>query len=574
MKGDAFMAGSKAPDRMKEITDRLEQGIQELFNSEKFTEYLKTMSKFYNYSYNNVLLISMQRPDATLIAGYNAWQNNFDRHVKRGEKGIKILAPCPYKKQVEMEKIDPATQRPVVGNDGKPVTEVMEVTKPAFRAVTVFDVSQTEGKELPSIAVDELTGNVKDYEAFFEALKKASPVPVGFEKIKGGAKGYYHQIDKRIAINEGMSEVQNVKTAIHEIAHAKLHDIDQGKQKEIPEGQRKNQREREVEAESIAYTVCQHYGIDTSDYSFGYVAGWSSGKETKELKASLELIRETAADLINTIDGNYREITKARQQLVPSQTEKEMEPMAPPNLDPSVQPVVTVLWSEHDRLTDGEKMSFSRADQLFQKMDEQQRIDRERPDYQGLRYYKTQFSIEFTHGGEIQTYEGRQDFGDGDGSLIDHIKAHADYCLYDEQWQGYLASKGDKETVNASYEWVLNEFAPYLQLHNNLSKMEQAADTALQTIRRMPESELGEREKGGIAYYEAVHSYVSDCRRELNTSTGPYQFPKAPKLEDFVPEHEAEKTKPSVKEQLKELEKRPDMKKPPNVFKRAEPERS
>ena len=162
---------------------------------------------------------------------------------------------------------------------------------------------------MPSIAVDELTGNVKDYEAFFEALKKASPVPVGFEKIKGGAKGYYHQIDKRIAINEGMSEVQNVKTAIHEIAHAKLHDIDQGKQKEIPEGQRKNQREREVEAESIAYTVCQHYGIDTSDYSFGYVAGWSSGKETKELKASLELIRETAADLINTIDGNYREIT-------------------------------------------------------------------------------------------------------------------------------------------------------------------------------------------------------------------------------------------------------------------------
>lgn len=348
MKGDAFMAGSKAPDRMKEITDRLEQGIQELFNSEKFTEYLKTMSKFYNYSYNNVLLISMQRPDATLIAGYNAWQNNFDRHVKRGEKGIKILAPCPYKKQMEMEKIDPATQRPVVGKDGKPVTEVMEVTKPAFRVVTVFDVSQTEGKELPSIAVDELTGNVKDYEAFFEALKKASPVPVGFEKIEGGAKGYYHQIDKRIAINEGMSEVQNVKTAIHEIAHAKLHDIDQGKQKEIPEGQRKNRREREVEAESIAYTVCQHYGIDTSDYSFGYVAGWSSGKETKELKASLELIRETAADLINTIDGNYREITKARQQLVPSQTEKGMEPMAPLNLDPSVQLVVTVLWSKQE----------------------------------------------------------------------------------------------------------------------------------------------------------------------------------------------------------------------------------
>jgi antirestriction protein ArdC len=191
---------------------------------------------------------------------------------------------------------------------------VLEVTKPAFRAVTVFDVSQTEGKELPGLAADELTGDVKDYADFFGALEKAAPVPVGFEKIQGGAKGYYHLEDKRVAINQGMSEVQTVKTAIHEIAHAKLHGIDLTKQKDVPEKQRKNRREREVEAESVAYTVCQHYGIDTSDYSFGYVVGWSSGKETKELKASLELIRQTASGLITSIDENFREIVHARQQ--------------------------------------------------------------------------------------------------------------------------------------------------------------------------------------------------------------------------------------------------------------------
>jgi len=299
-------------DRMKEITDRLEKGIQELFNSEQFKVYLKTMSKFYNYSFNNTLLIALQRPDAKLIAGYNAWQDNFKRQVMRGEKGIKILAPCPIKRQIEMEKIDPVTQRPTVGPDGKYVTEMMEVTTPAFKVVTVFDVSQTEGDPMPVLGIDELTGSVEQFMDFFEALKRISPLPISFEKITNGSKGYCNYDEHRIAIQEGMSEVQTVKTAIHEITHARLHDFHRQKEKDIPTEQRKDRNTREVEAESVAYTVCQHYGIETSDYSFGYIAGWSGGRETKELKASLELIRSTAAGMIEDIDGSFRELVQTR----------------------------------------------------------------------------------------------------------------------------------------------------------------------------------------------------------------------------------------------------------------------
>ena len=221
------MAENRNAQQVREITDRLEQGIKELFESERFKEYLRTMSKFYNYSFNNTLLIAMQKPEATLIAGYTAWQRNFDRHVMKGEKGIRILAPAPYKAKVEKEKIDPKTQKPMLDKDGKPITETVEVMRPAFKVVSVFDVSQTEGKELPDIVVDELTGSVENYAAFFEALRQESPVPIAFEDISGGAKGYYHLEDRRIAIQEGMSEVQTVKTAIHEIAHAKLHALDQ-----------------------------------------------------------------------------------------------------------------------------------------------------------------------------------------------------------------------------------------------------------------------------------------------------------------------------------------------------------
>ena len=316
------MAENRNAQQVREITDKLEQGIKELFESEKFKEYLTTMSKFYNYSFNNTLLIAMQKPDATLIAGYTSWQRNFDRHVMKGEKGIKILAPAPYKAQEEREKIDPATQKPVLDADGKPVTETVEVLRPAFKVVSIFDVSQTDGKELPDIAVDELTGSVENYAAFFEALKQESPVPISFEDIPGGAKGYFSHVENRIAIQDGMSEIQTVKTAIHEIAHAKLHAI-KPDEKVAPEV-RKDRHTKEVEAESVAYTVCQRYGIETSDYSFGYIAGWSSDKDTKELKGSLETIRSTAAEMIESIDAKLKVLLTEKSQ---EQTQETPEPV-------------------------------------------------------------------------------------------------------------------------------------------------------------------------------------------------------------------------------------------------------
>ena len=307
------LTSEKPADKLKEITDRLEQGIMELFDSDRYKEYLRVMSKFHNYSFNNTLLIAMQKPDASLVAGFQSWKNNFKRNVVKGENGIKILAPSPFKIKQEMEKIDPATQKPVIGADGKPVKEEKEITIPAFKVVSVFDVSQTEGKELPDIAVDMLTGDVECFKDVFAALEKTSPVPIGFEKIEGNSHGYYHLEEKRIAIDEGMSELQTIKTAIHEIAHAKLHDIDPNAPKEEQAG-RPDRRTREVQAESVAYAVCQHYGLDTSDYSFGYVAGWSSGRELDELKSSLETIRSTAAEIINSIDEHLQEIQKERDK--------------------------------------------------------------------------------------------------------------------------------------------------------------------------------------------------------------------------------------------------------------------
>ena len=324
------LTSEKPAEKLKEITDRLEQGIAELFDSERYREYLKVMSKFHNYSFRNTVLIAMQKPDASLVAGFSAWKNNFGRNVMKGQKGIKIIAPSPFKIRQEVEKIDPHTQKPIIGKDGKPVTEEKEVKIPAYKVVSVFDVSQTEGKELPDIAVDELTGDVDRYKDFFAALEKTSPVPIAFENIGGGSHGYYHLEDKRIAINEGMSELQTLKTAIHEIAHAKLHDIDLNAPKD--EQPRVDRRTREVEAESVAYTVCQHYGLDTSDYSFGYVAGWSSGRELSELKSSLETIRSAAAEIINSIDENLAELQKAQdkeQTAGQEQTTREGQEAAP-----------------------------------------------------------------------------------------------------------------------------------------------------------------------------------------------------------------------------------------------------
>ena len=305
-----ILSSEKPADKMKEITDRLEQGILGLYESDRYADYLRTMSKFHDYSLNNTILIAMQ--GGNLVKGYKQWEKEFDRHVKPGEKAIKILAPSPFTVKKQVEKIDPDTQKPVFDKDGKPVTEEKEIKIPAFRVVSVFDISQTEGKELPALTY-ELTGNVEQYKDFFAALEKTSPVPIGFEQIPGSSHGYYHLEDKRIAIDEGMSEIQTLKTAIHEIAHAKLHDIDLN----APENEQQphiDRRTREVEAESVAYTVCQHYGLDTSDYSFGYVAGWSSGRELSELKSSLETIRSAAAEIINSIDETLAELSKAQDK--------------------------------------------------------------------------------------------------------------------------------------------------------------------------------------------------------------------------------------------------------------------
>ena len=668
-------------DRMKEITDRLETSIQELFESERYTAYLTSMAKFHSYSFNNTLLIAMQ--GGQLVAGYNKWRDDFHRNVKRGEKGIKILAPAPYKVKKEMPKLDEQGQ-PVMDKDGKPLTEVQETQVPAFKIVSVFDVSQTEGEPLPSIGVDELAGNVEQYEDFFKALEQTSPVPMAFEDIPGGSHGYYHLTEKRIAIQENMSELQTLKTAIHEIAHAKLHAIDPDapvtKQADRPDS-----RTREVQAESVAYAVCQHYGLDTSDYSFGYVAGWSSGKDLKELRASLETIRATAHELITTIDGHLAELQQQRQaqqaveqtveqaaeqpapdsvfSKLPPEQQQEMtdsvkamlqtlidadvkstgevtqgtldaiqtqgfvlsddgtlqraeaqpepqpwngidgllnnKPIMPeatpteranalidwaerngqrmgneerrliveyaeavdntdkvialinefcehgyemqhghvdelvksridreiaeakaaqqPTLDPAAEPVVTILFTESPDLEMGQQMPLHEADALFARLDAEHR---------GGGYYdKTDFRIDFTFQGEPHSYSGRQDFGDRDGSLIEHIREYQTFYLNDEKWKDHLTRQGGPEAWaedHASREAFLTEIIPYMELHCNLSRLEQEAQTRLASSDTLTSEET--------AYYGALVDYAMECRPLLNHGE---PLPEMPKLTDF-----------------------------------------
>ena len=764
-------------DRMKEITDRLETGIQELFESERYKAYLTTMSKFHSYSFNNTLLIAMQ--GGQLVAGYNKWRDDFHRNVKKGEKAIKILAPAPFKAKKEVQKLD-AQGRPVMGKDGKPVTEVQEIQVPAFKIVSVFDVSQTEGEPLPSIGVEELTGSVERYGEFFKALEQTSPVPIGFEDIPGGSHGYYHLTEKRIAIQEGMSELQTLKTAIHEIAHSKLHAIDP-EAPAIEQADRPDSRTREVQAESVAYAVCQHYGLDTSDYSFGYVAGWSSGKDLKELKASLETIRATAHELITTIDGHLAQLQKERQaqqeqpQAAPleqaaeqpdpdsvfsklppeqqqemtasvkamlqtlidadlkstgevSQGTKEaaqvqgftiagdgtleqakapqeaayrlesgdylyiqtsetgydytlygpdykelgggqldnpglslveagkeilaiherpagtMEPLTGDGLDdfleateqanaipqpqawngidgllngkpfmpeaspadraaalielaeknaprlgseerqlivayaeavgdtdkviglinrlceqgyelqkgqmdsfvkseigseiavanaqrqiaqnPAAEPVVTILWSESPHLKDGQQMPLHEAEAVFKELDSARRHEREQPGYTGHWYDKTKFRIDFTMQGQPDSYEGRQDFGDGDGSLIQHIRGYHEYYAQDESWKNHvLHHEGPEawEADKAQRDMLLHEFVPYMELHCNLAAMEQEARRPLRSGETLTPEQT--------AYFNAVLDYVKECRPLLNQ--GQYHLPEPPQLADF-----------------------------------------
>lgn len=297
-------------EQLKQITEQLEQGVAEIFTSEKYTEYLNTMAKFHNYSFNNTLLIAMQKPEATLVAGYQAWQKKFNRQVKRGEKGIQIIAPAPFKEKQEIEKTDPETGEIVIGKDGQPETEVVERVITKFRVTTVFDVSQTTGEPIPEFEVSELEGDVLIYHDFMESLKMVAPVPIRFIEIDGEAKGFYQLVDKYIAIQPGMSEAQTMKTAVHETAHAVLHDRDQME----AEGIVKDQLTREVEAESVAYVVCNHFGLDTSEYSFSYIASWSSGKNMKELRASMDTIRKTSADMIGQIEEKLKELQIERAE--------------------------------------------------------------------------------------------------------------------------------------------------------------------------------------------------------------------------------------------------------------------
>ena len=598
-----ILNGKDSVERMKEITDRLETGIQQLFDSDRYKAYLTTMAKFHNYSFNNTLLIAMQ--GGQLVAGFNKWKDTFHRTVKKGEKGIKILAPAPYKVKQKMDKLD-EQGKPILDKDGKPLTEEKTVQIPAFKVVSVFDVSQTEGEPLPSIAVNELSGSVQDYQDFFKALEQASPVPIGFEDIEGGAHGYFHLLDNRIAIQEGMSQLQTIKTAIHEIAHAKLHAIDHNDPEQT---NRPDSRTREVQAESVAYAVCQHYGLDTSEYSFGYVAGWSSGRELAELKASLEIIRSAAHELISALDEHLAELRQQReadlsaaqeaafaldngstlfiqtcdsgydytlygpdnkaldggqldapgltlkdageealnllgQTTIVSEvllddklaafqeaTEKANELSAPvaekaavPDL--SAEPTVTILWSESDKLQDGETMPLSVANRVFEELDTTQHTDREKDGYEGGWYDKTAFRIDFTLNGQPDNYEGRQDFGDGDGSLIQHIQSYHEYYAKDENWKNFvLHNKGPEawEQDKAEREMVLTEFIPYLKQHCNLSAMEQTATAALREEQNISPEQA--------AYYNTVVAYVQDCRPLLNQ--GQHNLPEPPKLADF-----------------------------------------
>ena len=303
-------------DRMREIVDSIENGIKELFESDKYRQYLATMSRFHRYSVNNTMLIYMQRPDATHVAGFNKWRDQFGRNVLKGEKGIRIIAPTPYKKKVEEIKTDPETNAPVLDADGKAIIEEKEIRIPMFKVVSVFDVSQTSGKPLPQLAAD-LSGNVQQYEVFMEALRRASPVPMEIKPVARDTDGFFSIKAQSITIRAGMSEVQTVCAAVHEIAHAKLHDYehmtelaDDGETILVP-GE-KSRNTEEVEAESISYAVCQYYGIETGENSFGYIATWSKGKELKELRASLETINKTASELITDIDRHFAEICKER----------------------------------------------------------------------------------------------------------------------------------------------------------------------------------------------------------------------------------------------------------------------
>jgi antirestriction protein ArdC len=383
----------KNKERLKEITDSIEQGIKDLFQSDRYAQYLRTMSRFHRYSVNNTMLIYMQKPKATLVAGFNKWRDQFSRNVMRGEKGIKIIAPTPFKKKIEEEKLDPDTKIPMRDADGDIIMEEKEIKIPMYKVVSVFDVAQTEGKPLPTLAND-LTGNVKQYEIFMEALRRSSPVPLAFEAMEPNTDGYFSEKDQRIAIRTGMSEVQTVSAAVHEITHATLHNYEQdrlaaAKGDETAEPPKpKDRHTEEVEAESVSYTVCQYYGIQTGENSFGYIASWSKGKELPELRASLETINKTASGLISDIDQNYREVLKEYDSVLEQfagdayrYTASVMEPPFPLNsIEEEVPATVEDLKSGYGKDTRAAILSAAKLedaaspDELLRRLDEIEKI--------------------------------------------------------------------------------------------------------------------------------------------------------------------------------------------------------
>lgn len=649
------MASRDKQDKLKELTDRLEQGIKEVYESEHYKDYLSLMSKFHSYSFRNSLLIMMQKPTATHVAGFNSWKNNFNRTVNKGEKGIQILAPSPYRIKVEMDKIDPISQKPVLDKTGKPVTEEVEITKPSFRPVYVFDVDQTSGEPLPQL-ITELSGSVSEYRAFLESLKSVSPFPVVFEDIKSGAKGYCDPVNQKIAIKDGMSEVQTIKTAIHEITHADLH----ADQRHLSLEERKDRRTKEVEAESVAFVVCSHYGIDTSHYSFGYVAGWSSDKELNELKSSLDTIQKQAAELIDRIDTRLHELLieqpvhpmpdanlsiqdmekygysfNDHDKMLPLGKEKAVElfdkddpvhllysnntevhsydrdeliehlenggiagieledweniiefddlkkwskdtfeevlkeqSAAPASeaaaivlpermdgeIDPLKEPVVTIRLSEHPAFHDRPKLPLSEASAIFEQLDRQQHEVRNQPGYEGFLYHKTNFEIEYQKDGELRKFSGRQDLGDGDGSLTSHIQKGAERSLNDDFMNSWHEQKGGHEQFVAEMRYVLDEFVPYLKMHEGLTDLEKMSQSMIIELSAI-------KEQGGtvtdlenrIAYHSDVLKYIQDARSELNTATGEYRLPEMPRLESYLAEaHAMEQYKEQVKAEIRQ----------------------
>lgn len=367
-RGSYHTTPEQRQEKIRQITDKLEQGVHQIFESDNYRAYLSTMAKFHSYSLNNTILIAMQKPGATLVAGYTAWQKDHDRHVKKGEKGIQIIAPSPYKVKQERDALDPKTGKPQVDAQGNPLKEIIEVERPAFKVATVFDISQTEGKELPAIGVNELSGGVDGYEALFDALKATCPVPIAFEDIPSGAKGYYHTEDHRIALQEGMSQMQTVKTLIHEMSHERMH----SHEKEKPVEERLSRRSMEVEAESVAFVVgtalsAEHpeLKLDFSDYSFGYIAGWSSGKETAELKASLGRIQATASEMISEIEGHLQELQKSEQLQAMDEIDKKAAAMEPVKIsvvaEPSVTDKLSILANLHKEIPKTQKPAVSKG---------------------------------------------------------------------------------------------------------------------------------------------------------------------------------------------------------------------